>query len=45
MDMSKKWMNKDYLKQFKIGHLVEEEKEVDQKQDGNKAYLRVMEEC
>jgi hypothetical protein len=34
-------MKEDYLKRFQIGHLLEEGKEGDQKQDGKKAYLEV----
>jgi hypothetical protein len=31
-------MKKDYLKRFQSGHLLEEGKDGDQKQDGKKAY-------
>jgi hypothetical protein len=37
MDIPKEWMKKVYLKK-KIGHILEEGKEGDQKQDRKEAY-------
>jgi hypothetical protein len=45
MDISKEWMNKDYLKRFLIGYLLEEVKEGDKKTRWKEGVLRVMEEC
>jgi hypothetical protein len=42
MNISKEWINKDYLKRFLIGYLLEEGKEGDQKTRWKEGVLRVI---